>query len=78
MTYIISEGTDNGVEAELKGNIPRTILFDLDKINVVNNQISRSKQRGIKLTTLQSSRVFDPRGSRQMSASSRLARCSRE
>ncbi len=43
-----------------------------------NNQRPRCKQRGIKLAALQSSGVFDPRGSRQMSASSHLARCSRE
>ena len=42
------------------------------------NQRPRCKQRGIKLAALQSSGVFDPRGSRQMSASSHLARCSRE
>ena len=44
----------------------------------VANQKPRCKQRGIKLAALQSSGVFDPRGSRQMSASSHLARCSRE
>ncbi len=44
----------------------------------VKNQRPRCKQRGIKLAALQSSGVFDPRGSRQMSASSHLARCSRE
>ena len=42
------------------------------------NQRPRCKQRGIKLAALQSSGVFDPRGSRQMSASGHLARCSRE
>ncbi len=37
-----------------------------------NNQIPRCKQRGIKLVALQSSGVFDPRGSRQISAQVRL------
>ncbi|RGE65551.1 hypothetical protein DWY69_25825 [Eisenbergiella massiliensis] len=32
-----------------------------------SNQRPRSKQRGIKLAALQSSGVFDPRGSRQIS-----------
>ena len=40
--------------------------------NVVANQRPRCKQRGIKLVAMQSSRVFDPRGSRQISAQVRL------
>ena len=36
-----------------------------------NNQIPRCKQRGIKLATLQSSGVFDPRGIRQLAVQAR-------
>ena len=35
------------------------------------NQIPRCKQRGIKLATLQSSGVFDPRGIRQLAVQAR-------
>ena len=36
-----------------------------------HNQIPRCKQRGIKLATLQSSGVFDPRGIRQLAVQAR-------
>ncbi len=36
-----------------------------------DNQIPRCKQRGIKLATLQSSGVFDPRGIRQLAVQAR-------
>ena len=36
-------------------------------LSVMKSQIPRCKQRGIKLAALQSSGVFDPRGSRQIS-----------
>ncbi len=38
---------------------------------VCGNQIPRCKQRGIKLATLQSSGVFDPRGIRQLAVQAR-------
>jgi hypothetical protein len=37
----------------------------------IKNQIPRCKQRGIKLATLQSSGVFDPRGIRQLAVQAR-------
>ena len=47
-------------------------LFFLFLRHLQLNQIPRCKQRGIKLVALQSSGVFDPRGSRQISAQVRL------
>ena len=44
------------------------IAYDSDKCV---NQIPRCKQRGIKLATLQSSGVFDPRGIRQLAVQAR-------
>ena len=46
----------------------RIFPFSIGRLcNHWTNQRSRCKQRGIKLAALQSSGVFDPRGSRQIS-----------
>ena len=52
-------------------------IIDMEKEYdiILPSQQPRCKQRGIKQDTLQSSGVCDPRGSRQMRASSHLARC---
>ena len=71
---------DTGPIRVVLGSI-HTKMPSIDSVQVgdVTSQQPRCKQRGIKLATLQSSGVCDPRGIRQMPVQARhLAHCSRE